>query len=72
LYTAFDWTTMAAAMRFAGVLLSVGPAGCAGDGKLEPEMGVRPRKTWIYDGRVGYIPRMALERFIDDVPLPGQ
>lgn len=31
------------------------------DGVVEPQMGVRPRKVWIYDGRVGYFPRDLLE-----------
>jgi hypothetical protein len=35
------------------------------DGILEPQMGVRPSKLWIYDGQVGYFPMSLLE------PLTG-
>ena len=42
------------------------------DGVVEPQMGVRPRKVWIYDGRVGYFPLSLLARSTGDALSPGQ
>jgi hypothetical protein len=41
------------------------------DGILEPQMGVRPSKLWVYDGRVGYFPMSLLERFTGVRPTPS-
>jgi hypothetical protein len=41
------------------------------DGILEPQMGVRPRKLWVYDGRVGYFPMSLLEPFTNDAAASG-
>jgi hypothetical protein len=42
------------------------------DGVLEPQMGVRPSKLWIYDGRVGYFPMSLLERFTGGIPAASR
>jgi len=33
------------------------------DGIVEPQMGVRPNKVWVYDGRVGYFPMHLLQPY---------
>jgi hypothetical protein len=38
------------------------------DGVLEPQMGVRPAKLWVYDGLVGYFPMSLLEPFRGGAP----
>ncbi len=40
------------------------------DGVLEPQMGVRPNKLWIYDGRVGYFPMSLLDPYSGSAPAP--
>jgi hypothetical protein len=42
------------------------------DGVVEPQMGVRPNKLWIYDGWVGYFPMSLLERFTAEGPAPNR
>jgi hypothetical protein len=38
------------------------------DGVLEPQMGVRPNKLHVYDGRVGYFPMSLLDRYTSSAP----
>jgi hypothetical protein len=38
------------------------------DGVLEPQMGVRPNKLWVYDGHTGYVPMTLLDRYRDGQP----
>jgi hypothetical protein len=42
------------------------------DGVLEPQMGARPRKLWVYDGQVGYFPMSLLKRFTRETPAPSR
>ena len=42
------------------------------DGVLEPQMGVRPEKLRIYDGRLGYFPMSLLDVYTGSAPPPRQ
>jgi hypothetical protein len=42
------------------------------DGIVEPQMGVRPFKLWVYDGRLGYFPMRLLQRYYGDVMAAGR
>jgi hypothetical protein len=40
------------------------------DGVLEPQMGVRPNKLWVYDGQMGYFPMSLLDQYVGSAPAP--
>lgn len=40
------------------------------DGVVEPQMGVRPQKLRIYDGRLGFFPMTLLDTYTGSAPAP--
>jgi hypothetical protein len=72
----YDVLTTRAGQQDASYVWAYGRvARCAGpveDGVLEPQMGVRPEKLRIYDGRVGYFPMSLLDVYTGSPPTPRQ